>query len=61
MSSRKAAIEMMRAMAIGECLWQCTTVFIDNEKEILEGRFDQPLVDMIPAAPALKDIQKRSR
>ena len=61
MSSRKAAIEMMRAMAIGECLWQCTTVFLDNENDILEGRFDQPLVDVIPAAPALKEIQKRSR
>jgi dGTPase len=61
MSSRKAAIEMMRAMAIGECLWQCTTVFLDHEAEILEGRFDHPLVDVIPAAAALKAIQKRSR
>jgi dGTPase len=61
MSSRKAAIEMMRAMAIGECLWQCTTVFLDHEADILEGRFDQPLVEVIPAAAALKEIQKRSR
>jgi dGTPase len=61
MSSRKAAIEMMRAMAIGECLWQCTTVFLDHETDILEGRFDQPLVDTIPSAPALQAIQNRSR
>lgn len=61
MSSKKAVIEMMRAMAIGECLRQCTTAFLDHEADLLEGRFDQPLVDVIPSAPALKAIQQRSR
>jgi dGTPase len=61
MSSKKAAIEMMRAMAIGECLSQCANLFLQKEAEILEGTFDAPLVDAIPAAAALKEIQKRSR
>jgi dGTPase len=61
MSSGKAAIEMLRAMAIGQCLGQCTEVFLENESDILAGKFDTPLVDMIPAAPALRAIQQTSR
>ena len=61
MSSRKAALEMLRAMAIGECLSQCTAVFLDHENEMLSGKFDTPLVDIIPAAKALAHIQHRSR
>jgi dGTPase len=61
MSSRKAAIEMLRAMAIGQCLMQCTAVFLDNEEDILSGKFDTPLVDVIPAAAALNAIQQTSR
>ncbi len=61
MSSPKAAIEMMRAMAIGECLSQCTAAFLDNEAGILSGKFDTPLTDAIPAAAALSEIQRVSR
>jgi dGTPase len=60
MSSKKAAIEMLRAMAIGECLSQCTQVFLDREEELLTGHFDRPLVDVIPAAAALGEIQRMS-
>ena len=61
MTSRKAALEMLRAMAIGECLSQCTAAFLDNEAGLLAGKFDTPLTDVIPAAPALREIQKVSR
>ena len=61
MSSQKAAIEMLRAMAIGECLTQCTACFLDNEAALLAGRFDTPLPDAIPAAGVLGEIQKISR
>ena len=61
MSSSKAAIEMLRAMAIGECLAQCTALFLDHESELLAGIFDTPLIDLIPAASALANIQTRSR
>ena len=61
MSSRKAALEMLRAMAIGECLAQCTGAFLDNEADLLAGKFDKPLTDVIHAAPALGEIQKVSR
>ncbi len=61
MSSRKAAIEMLRAMAIGECLAQCTALFLERESDLLEGKFDTSLTDAIPAADALREIQKVSR
>ncbi len=61
MTSTKAAIEMLRAMAIGECLSQCTALFLDHEKDLLDGKFDTPLTDVIPAAAALAAIQKHSR
>ncbi len=61
MSSRKAAVEMLRAMAIGACLGQCTTLFLDEEAAILEGRFDTPLIDAIPSASAMGEIQSISR
>ncbi len=61
MTSRKAALEMLRAMAIGECLAQCTAAFLDNESGLLAGKFDMPLTDAIPAASALGEIQKVSR
>lgn len=61
MSSRKASLEMLRAMAIGECLAQCTDAFLDHETDLLAGKFDTPLTDAIPAARALGEIQKVSR
>ncbi len=61
MTSEKAAIEMLRAMAIGECLTQCTALFLDHEGDLLAGKFDTPLTDAIPAAEALAAIQRHSR
>ncbi len=61
MTSQKAAIEMLRAMAIGECLSQCTALFLDCEADLLGGKFDTPLTDCIPAAAALAAIQQHSR
>ena len=61
MTSKKAAIEMLRAMAIGACLGQCTTLFLDAESAILDGKFDTPLIDAIPAAAAMGEIQTISR
>ena len=61
MSSRKAAVEMLRAMAIGACLGQCAALFLDEEAAILDGKFDTPLIDAIPAAAAMGEIQDVSR
>ena len=61
MSSRKAAVEMLRAMAIGACLAQCSALFLDEEAAILDGKFDTPLIDAIPAAAAMGEIQDVSR
>ncbi len=61
MTSKKAAVEMLRAMAIGACLAQCTALFLDAESAILDGKFDTPLIDAIPAAAAMGEIQTISR
>jgi dGTPase len=61
MTSKKASIEMLRAMAIGECISQCTALFLDADADLLAGKFDVPLIDAIPCADVLRQIQKHSR
>ena len=61
MSSRKAAVEMLRAMAIGACIAQCSALFLDCEIQLLEGTADLPLIENIPAAGILREIQVHSR
>ena len=46
----------LRAMAIGVLIEQCVQVFLDTEKDILEGNFDRALTEVINANPILKDI-----
>jgi dGTPase len=58
--SRKEQIEYLRTMAIGEAVTQCAAAFCDQETAILEGRFDLPLLDVIPAGPALAEIRQFS-
>ena len=58
--SRFEKIGMLRALAIGKLIDQCTQVFLDEEKNILEGRFDQDLIRSIPSKPALDEIMRLS-
>jgi dGTPase len=53
-------IGYLRALAIADLMDECTTLFLDYEKEILEGRFDQALCDECPSQQALKRIIKVS-
>src|SRR5690606_16553419 len=53
-------IGLLRAMAIGELIDQCVEVFIENEKDLLEGHFDRPLTDLIEAKIVLDKIKKVS-
>jgi dGTPase len=39
---------------------ECTTLFLDNENEILRGTFDRALCDECPSREALKQIIKIS-
>lgn len=53
-------IGVLRALAIGELIGQCSDLFMAKEEEILSGRWDQSLVDEIPAKPYLDQIIRLS-
>lgn len=51
---------VLRAMTIGELIDASTEVFLDNEKQILDGSFDQALTDLCKFKEALGVINKVS-
>jgi len=51
---------VLRAMTINKLVEECTTLFLDQEENILRGKFDQALTDSIPSKAALKEIAKIS-
>jgi dGTPase len=60
LNSKQEKIGFLRALAIGDLMDECSTLFLDSEKEILEGKFNQALADVCPSRKALKDIIKIS-
>ncbi|MBX2941411.1 MAG: deoxyguanosinetriphosphate triphosphohydrolase [Cyclobacteriaceae bacterium] len=54
--SQDEKIGVLRAMAIGRLIDECTTVFLDNETGILDNTFDQALTDHCQSAKALNAI-----
>lgn len=50
----------LRALTIGELINACTSVFLDNEKEILQGSFDTALTDASVFRDPLKEISRHS-
>lgn len=57
---RDERIGLMRAVSIGLLIDQCAKVFIENEQEILSGKFDHALTDLIPTRDVLGEIIKVS-
>lgn len=55
-NSRQEKIGYLRALAIGDLMEECCSLFLDNEKEILAGHFDQALADHCPSRKALSEI-----
>lgn len=53
-------VSLLRALAIGELIQQASDAFLENEKAILEGVFEQSLVDLIPAASTMEEIKRIS-
>jgi len=53
-------IGFLRALAIGDLMEECSTLFLDNEEAILRGTFDQALADHCASKTALKQIIKIS-
>lgn len=58
--SKNEQISLLRALAIGALIQQAADVFLQNEKMILEGSFEQCLVDLIPAASTMEEIKRVS-
>jgi len=56
----KEKIGVLRAVTIQVLVEQVTQVFLENENEILSGRFDTALTGKITAAKALDDISNYS-
>ncbi|MEP1779131.1 deoxyguanosinetriphosphate triphosphohydrolase [Reichenbachiella sp.] len=55
-ASDKEKIGVLRAVAINTLVHQASQVFMANEKDILGGKFDQALTDLIHAAPTLEKL-----
>ena len=53
-------IGYLRALAIADLMDECTSLFLDHEKDILTGKFDQALCDECPSKNALNQIIKIS-
>ncbi len=59
-NSLNGKLGVLRALAINKLLDECTEVFLDNEKSILEGHFDQALTDVCHSKEALQKINEVS-
>jgi dGTPase len=59
-SGQNEKIGVLRAMAIGKLVEQCTEVFLDHEKAILEGTFDKALTDECRSKESLEQISRTS-
>ncbi len=58
--SQAERIGYLRALAIADLMDECSALFLDHEKDILNGSFDQALCDECPANDSLKQIIKIS-
>lgn len=55
-NSQSEKIGFLRALAIGDLMDECSTLFLDNEPAILNASFDTALTDLCPSKNALKKI-----
>lgn len=56
LTSLPEKIGYLRALAISDLMEECSTLFLDHENEILQGKFDSALADECNAKAALKEI-----
>jgi len=54
--SLQEKIGYLRALAIGDLMDECSTLFLDHENNILTAKFDDSLVDHCTSKSGLKDI-----
>lgn len=62
MEDDDAKITLMRAKSISTLIWLCSNVFYEHEESILNGDFNQSLIDAIeaPFLQVMKEIEKIS-
>jgi dGTPase len=53
-------IGFLRALAIGDLMQECSSLFLENETSVLDGTFDQALADHCASKDGLKQIIKVS-
>ncbi|HYG20753.1 MAG TPA: dNTP triphosphohydrolase [Ohtaekwangia sp.] len=56
LTSMPEKIGFLRALAIGDLMEECSSLFLDHEESILDGKFDQALADHCPSKEGLKEI-----
>ncbi len=56
LKSKQERIGFLRALAIGDLMDECATLFLDSEQQMLEGKFNQALADLCSSSQALKQI-----
>ena len=60
LSNTKDRISYLRALSIGNLIAEATSVFIENESSILEGKFSRSLLDKCKYEAQINDIIKLS-
>lgn len=56
LTTREEKIGYLRALAIGDLTEECSTLFLDHERDILSGKFDTALADCSTSKNGLKQI-----
>ncbi|MET0117855.1 MAG: dGTP triphosphohydrolase [Sedimenticola sp.] len=55
-SDDKGRVEFLRAKVINEAIGQAMSCFLDNEADIMSGRFDEPLLSRVPATEPMGQL-----
>jgi dGTPase len=55
-TSLNEKLGVLRALAIGKLVDECTEIFLTEEQAILDGKFDKALTDVCPSKAALDSI-----
>jgi dGTPase len=53
-------VQILRDIAIGCAIEETADLFLESERAILAGDFDEPLIDIVPSREAWRTIQQRS-
>ncbi len=56
----KRRVQILRDLAIGNAIEQCAQSFLDHESALLDGSFEDALLDTLPTCEGWKAIQRRS-